>query len=1131
MTATNVSEKAHTGPDLMPHDEDFRSTFELAPVGIAHTSVEGGFLQVNAKLCDMLGYTRTELLELSTDDLNDPEDRVERLAELLPELLSGGRASFSVEKRYLRKDGTAIWVNRMVTVAHRRATGERYLIQVIDDISERKRTEAQLEHMTRARRVMAECNHVLIHAVHESEMLGSMCRILVESGGYKLAWVGLASGDPVRPIHPAAHAGYGADAPMTAPAGWSADGRYQGFMLDVVETGEPHVARDILNDPKYAQRWERALQHGFRSSIALPLKSEGVILGAIAICAQEADAFDAQEIALLTALAGDVAYGINNLRTRAAREHAEAAARENERRFELTFDYAAVGILHISLDRRILLANRKFLSMSGYALDELQQLPSVGDISHPDDLNGDGDLEQRLLGGEIDTYASERRYVSKLGRVIWTRQTTSLARSAGSPQYYIRVIEDVTQTKLNEERYRAMFENAAVGITRVGLDGVLVDVNQKFCSMLGYARGELIGKAVKDVTYPDDFGQGAQFRAGVIEGEMLSAIGEKRFVCKNGAIIWARRTMSVARDDTGKPQYVISVVEDISERKRAEDALRTSEETLRATFSQAGVGIIITSPDHRYLQVNDKYCDMVGYTREELLDMSNTEVLSPGDVSDVIENRRKLICGELQTVTHERQLRRKDGSMIWVNHATSLARGQNGEPRHFITVAEDISERKRAEERLTQLAHFDVLTGLPNRMLFYDRLKHGLAQAKRNTWELGVMFIDIDRFKNINDTLGHAIGDSLLQQVALRLSGSVRSGDTVGRLGGDEFGVVLSTLTSGDDAALLAQKIITSFSDPFSLNNTDVYVTASIGITIYPDDATDQDALIKNADIAMYRAKEEGRNTYEFYAAGMHERAADRHDMEILLRRALERQELALHYEPKIALGDGRLVGAAALLRWDSEELGMVDPARFIPIAEESGLNVPIGEWMLRAACAQNRAWQDQGLSMLVSVAISARQFQHKNLVETVAAVLRETGLDARFLELEIAERMIMPNAEKSGAVLERLHELGVQLTIGDFGSGYSSLAHLKRFPVQRLKIDPTFVRDIAIDSDDAAIVTAVVAMAKSLKLRVVAQGVERQEQLDFLARLRCEECQGGPFGSAVPPAEFVRVFAGGVMR
>jgi diguanylate cyclase (GGDEF)-like protein/PAS domain S-box-containing protein len=570
---------------------------------------------------------------------------------------------------------------------------------------------------------------------------------------------------------------------------------------------------------------------------------------------------------------------------------------------------------------------------------------------------------------------------------------------------------------------------------------------------------------------------------------------------------------------------VISVVEDISERKRAEDALRTSEETLRATFSQAGVGIIITSPDRRYLQVNDKYCDMVGYAREELLGMSHTEVLSPGDVSAVIENRRKLIFGEAHSVTHERQLMRKDGSLIWVNHATSLARGQDGKPRHFITVTEDISERKRAEERLTHLAHYDVLTGLPNRTLFYDRLKHALAQARRNQWTVGVMFIDVDRFKNINDTFGHAVGDSLLRQVSQRLSGSVRAGDTVGRLGGDEFGVVLSTLTCAQDAALLAQKIIASFSDPFALNQTDVYVTASIGITVYPDDSTDQDALIKNADIAMYRAKDEGRNTYEFYAPGMHDRAVERLDKEVLLRRAIERQEFVLHYQPKVALDGERVIGAAALLRWSSKELGLVEPLEFIPIAEESGLIVPIGEWVLKTACAQNKAWQDQGLPpLMMSVSLSARQFQQKNLVETMAALLRDTGLDPRFLELDITESMIMPHAERSCAILQRLNELGVQLTVDNFGTGYSSLAYLKRFPVQRLKIDPSFVRDITTDSDDAAIVTAVIAMAKSLKLKVVADGVENDAQLAFLAGLGCDEYQGSRFSEPMPPEEFGRL-------
>jgi len=526
----------------------------------------------------------------------------------------------------------------------------------------------------------------------------------------------------------------------------------------VIATGEPHIARDILNAPKYLPRRARAVQHGFQSSIALALKSEGAILGAIAMYAREADAFDAEEIALLTELAADIAYGIGNLRTRAARQQAEQAARENERRF------------------------------------------------------------------------------------------------------------------------REFFEQAAVGMTRVSLDGVLVDANQTFCDILGYDRDELIGRTIKDITHPDDYGVGAQFRAKVSQGEMKAASSEKRFIRKDGTVVWARRSLAVARDDAGNPQYVISVVEDISERKRAEDALRESEETLRATFRQAGVGIVITSPDQRYLQVNDKYCDMLGYTREELLQMSSADVLHPQAAEDVRANRNKLVLGELQTVNHERQLLRKDGSLIWVNHATSLARGPNGEPRHFITVAEDISVRKRAEEQLTQLAHYDVLTSLPNRMLFYDRLKHALAEAKRNQWMVGVMFVDLDRFKNINDTLGHAAGDGLLQQVAERLRDAVRASDTVGRLGGDEFAIVLSNLATTRDAEAAAQKIMASFSEPFRVDQAELFATASIGITLYPEDSADLDALITNADFAMYRAKEKGRNTYEFHASGMHASTAGADD-------------------------------------------------------------------------------------------------------------------------------------------------------------------------------------------------------------------------------------------------------------
>ena len=387
------------------------------------------------------------------------------------------------------------------------------------------------------------------------------------------------------------------------------------------------------------------------------------------------------------------------------------------------------------------------------------------------------------------------------------------------------------------------------------------------------------------------------------------------------------------------------------------------------------------------------------------------------------------------------------------------------------------------------------------------------------------MFIDVDRFKNINDTLGHAIGDILLQQVSSRLTESVRTSDTIGRLGGDEFAIVLFNISAPGDADVVAQKIMASFNRPFLLDKAEVFVTTSIGITLYPNDGIDPEALIRNADVAMYRAKEEGRNTYEFYVPGMNASAAKRLDMEVMLRRAVERREFVLHFQPKIALKDGRIVGVEALIRWNCGELGLVPPMEFIPLAEETGLIVPIGEWVLKTACAQNKAWREQGLPpLLMAVNLSARQFQQKNLMEMIAGVLDETGLGPRFLELEITESMIMQHAERSSAILRRLHEIGVQLSIDDFGTGYSSLAYLKRFPVQRLKIDKSFVRDITADADDAAIVTAVIAMAKSLKLKVVAEGVETKEQLAFLARLRCDEYQGYYFSKPLPAAEFAHL-------
>ena len=407
-------------------------------------------------------------------------------------------------------------------------------------------------------------------------------------------------------------------------------------------------------------------------------------------------------------------------------------------------------------------------------------------------------------------------------------------------------------------------------------------------------------------------------------------------------------------------------------------------------------------------------------------------------------------------------------------------------------------------------------------MLFYDRLRQVLAQARRNQWTVGVMLIDVDRFKNVNDTLGHAVGDQLLQQVAERLRRSVRAGDTVGRLGGDEFAVVLSNLANSQDANLVAQKVMSSFTDPFRLEGSaEIYVTGSIGITLFPDDSTDQDTLIRNADAAMYRAKDAGRNAYRFYTPEMNARAHDLLSMESSLRRALERREFLLYYQPKVNVGTGAIVGVEALLRWRHPQRGLVAPGEFMPVLEETGLIVPVGVWVIEAVCAQIAQWRGAAIEpKSVAINLSARQFMDKDLGATIQRILAEHDIGADHIEFEITESSLMANTEESTRALEFLDQLGVGLAIDDFGTGYSSLGYLKRFALDALKIDRSFVRDLTTSPDDATITRAVISMAHSLGLKVVAEGVETEAQLAFLAEHGCDEFQGYYFSRPLPAEE-----------
>jgi len=570
-------------------------------------------------------------------------------------------------------------------------------------------------------------------------------------------------------------------------------------------------------------------------------------------------------------------------------------------------------------------------------------------------------------------------------------------------------------------------------------------------------------------------------------------------------------------------QTNVLLQQQMQERMQAEKAMRESEERYRQ--------LVELSPDSIYVQsegkiafVNSACVKLFGANNADELVGKSAVDLFHVDYHEIVNEYRRQIGETLgPTPLFEAKVVRLDGAVVDVEASGGPFVVKEGKLGTQV-VMRDITRRKKADEKILYLAQYDELTGLPNRNLFRDRLSHAVERAKRNEQMLAVMFLDLDRFKEINDTLGHRTGDKVLQAVTERLRKTLRGVDSIARLGGDEFTIVLEDVTDVDQVTTVAERIQEAFFDPIIVEDREIFLTASTGVTLYPLNAVDIDELLQTADVAMYRAKADG-NTYEYYAPEMNASAAKHLHMEGLLRRALERDEFLLHYQPKVEVRSGRIIGAEALIRWNSKELGLVSPGQFIPLAEKTGLIVPIGEWALKTACAQNKAWQRQGFpSLLMSVNLSPRQFRQKNLVGMIAGMLHETGLEPRFLDLEITEGTMMHHPDEAVALLQQLHRLGVQLSVDDFGTGYSSLAYLKRFPVQRLKIDQSFVRDLTTDADDAGIVTAVIAMAKSLGLGVVAEGVETEEQLAYLANLQCDEYQGYYFSRPLPAEEFVRL-------
>ncbi len=878
-----------------------------------------------------------------------------------------------------------------------------------------------------------------------------------------------------------------------------------------------HIGDFIL--PEFAAvldyRISRVQKDGFLVYESAQVRKDGSVLP-VEICSR-AVALDKQQA--IFSIVRDISE----------RKLAERMLRAREERFQIMFDRASEGIVILAPNGKFVAANESFARMHGYTTREIQAI-NLKDLDTPEGARMIPERMQRILSGESLTFEVENYH--KDGHIISMEVSSSLIVVDGEPliQSFARDITKRKRTEAalreSEEKFQAVMNASEVAVAWATEQGKIEYVNPKFISMFGYTLHDV--PTVEQWylhAYPDP-----AYRAKVVTewnskiAHSISArtpIGtmEVDVACKDGTV----RNILLISSWAGTRLLVN--FSDITERKLAEKALRESEEKLRGLYELSPLGIALTDINGSYVEFNQAFLNICGYTGEELKLLDYWKLTPRKYEADEVRQLESLNSTG-RYGPYEKEYVRKDGSLIPLRLNGVLIAGSDGQ-KYIWSIVEDITERKRSEDEIKHLAFYDPLTHLPNRRLLQDRLKQALISSLRTGRSGALLFIDLDNFKNLNDTLGHDIGDMLLKQVTQRLEACLREGDTVARLGGDEFVVMLvdlseQTMEAAAQTEAIGEKILAALNQPYQLGSYVHRCTASIGVTLFAGTQQAMDELMKQADIAMYQAKKAGRNTLRFFDRQMQENISSRVSLESELHHALEFQQFHLHYQIQMD-GSHRPLGAEALIRWLHPERGTISPVQFIPLAEETGLILPIGLWVLETACAQIRAWGQDARTreLTLAVNVSARQFRQADFVAQVQAAVQRHAINPRLLKLELTESLLQENIEETIAIMNALSDTGVQFSLDDFGTGYSSLQYLKRLPLDQLKIDQSFVRDLASNSSDIAVVRATIAMARSLELDVIAEGVETEEQRQLLLDNGCTHYQGYLFGRPVPVQQF----------